>query len=323
VKYSIITPVFNSFSLMKKYFLSLERQTIQDFEVIVIDDCSTDTSFCELSRYCQSSKLNIRLKKTVENLGPGNARNEGINAANGEWIAFIDNDDWVEESFLEEMEKIINSYSEIDCVIFDYYKAYDRRMMACATLRNCPEGFVSGSIALADASAIHSKLIKRSLLNDHKIRYPQIRRCEDIAFFGLVMAASKKIYYSKKNLYYYFQRRASLSNNLDLDIIASIEAFSILEEKLYSLYPREIETKSVNYLLYSCVLLMVKRREASLSVLGYIISYEKKYPNWFRRISLCKHGIPKFIFFLGIKLRLFSFLRICVKINDLLKKYCF
>ena len=88
-KYSIVTPMYNSFSLMKRYFASLCRQTCKNFEVIIVDDCSSDGSYEELCKYAEVSPLTIRVFKTEKNGGPGIARNIGMDAARGEWITFM------------------------------------------------------------------------------------------------------------------------------------------------------------------------------------------------------------------------------------------
>ena len=83
MKYSIVTPNYNGFSLMNRFFQSLEDQIYKDFEVIVIDDCSTDNSYEELLDYSQRSPLEIKVFRTDKNSGPGNARNIGMEKARG------------------------------------------------------------------------------------------------------------------------------------------------------------------------------------------------------------------------------------------------
>ena len=119
-KFSIITPNYNSFHLMNRFFDSLENQTFKDFEVLIIDDCSTDDSYEKLLEYKKNSKLNLKIFKNQKNTGPGLARNIGIDEASGEYLTFMDNDDWVDLTLLEEINKIslLNQY---DCIIYDYY----------------------------------------------------------------------------------------------------------------------------------------------------------------------------------------------------------
>ena len=123
-KYSIITPQFNSFELMDKYFDSLLNQTLKDFEVVIVDDCSTDGSWKKLQEYVRQSPLQITLLQAEKNSGPGNARNMGIEVAKGEWITFVDNDDWVARDLLEKIDAVIKK-EKVNCVIYDYYAWLD------------------------------------------------------------------------------------------------------------------------------------------------------------------------------------------------------
>lgn len=112
--------MYNSFDLMDKYFDSLNRQKYQDFEVIIVDDCSSDDSYSRLMEYAKNSKLDIIVCQTEKNAGPGNARNIGMERASGEWLTFIDNDDWVSDDFLLKIEDVLHS-NDVHCVIYDYY----------------------------------------------------------------------------------------------------------------------------------------------------------------------------------------------------------
>ena len=116
MKYTIITPQYNSFELMDKYFDSLLNQTLKVFEVVIVDDCSTDNSWKKLQEYVKTSPLNITLLQADKNSGPGNARNMGIEAAKGDWITFVDNDDWVSTDFLEKVDEVIER-EDINCVM--------------------------------------------------------------------------------------------------------------------------------------------------------------------------------------------------------------
>lgn len=69
-------------------FIFLEKQTFIDFEVIFVDDCSTDDTYCQLEKYQQQSILSIRIIRNIKNSGPGESRNYGIKMAKGDYIAF-------------------------------------------------------------------------------------------------------------------------------------------------------------------------------------------------------------------------------------------
>ena len=123
-KFSIITPSYNSWQFMSKYWTSLEQQTFQDFEVIVVDDCSKDDTFEKLKAYVKSSPLNIKLLQNSENHGPGYTRNRGMKEATGEWLTFADSDDSMDIHLLEKAEAVISTNDRaavpINCIVYDY-----------------------------------------------------------------------------------------------------------------------------------------------------------------------------------------------------------
>ena len=86
--FSIVIPCYNSWRYMERGLHFLEKQTFIDFEVIFVDDCSTDDTYCQLEKYQQQSILSIRIIRNIKNSGPGESRNYGIKMAKGDYIAF-------------------------------------------------------------------------------------------------------------------------------------------------------------------------------------------------------------------------------------------
>ena len=106
---------------MQRCLESLERQQYKNFEVIVVDDCSTDDSYNQLKMYAQNSELNMTVVSNEKNRGPGYSRNVGIKLAKGRWISFCDADDWYPDDRLEKVSKKINN---ADCILCNYTKVY-------------------------------------------------------------------------------------------------------------------------------------------------------------------------------------------------------
>lgn len=317
-KYSIITPQYNSFELMDYYFKSLENQTLKDFEVIIVDDCSTDGSFEKLKEKISNTSISIKLYKTRKNSGPGAARNIGIENASGEWITFVDNDDWIEENFLERVDKVIEQ-EKVNCVIFDYYTWLDGKTdIARSMYINKPGKKSVSDCMIAVRNHTVGKLYKTSECRN--IRFPNIRRCEDVAYVMQAIAACGDAYYFNEPLYYYRQRPTSLSNNSKMDHTEMVKAFAILEEKFLVSYPLEMKNKSVSDILYGGLLMMCKAGKGKKTIISYIKEYEKKYPNWWECEIIEYLGLAKKVFLKCAKLHFVLGMRVIAHVHSIMIK---
>lgn len=315
-KYSIITPMFNSFNLMKRYFDSLNYQTFKDFEIIIVDDCSTDGSYEKLLQYVKKSVLTISVYRSEENKGPGNARNIGMNMAKGEWITFIDNDDWVEYTLLEKIDKVLSN-NAVNCVIYDYYITDGRNKRVARSMY----GGKSGKVSLPDCmmsvrNHTIGKFYRLSNCRENNIYFPELKRCEDVAFVCRAIDACGSVYYIDQPLYYYFQRPSSLSNNKKMDETDMIKAFGILEKELGRKYPKELKEKSVPDLLYGVLLIMCKSGKKNCEIKDYIKIYEKKYPEWYKCESVKKLGKAKEFFLIAARYRQIAIIKLLAYVHS-------
>ena len=128
------------------------------------------------------------------------------------------------------------------------------------------------------------------------VRFPHVRRCEDVAYVTQAIAACGSAYYLNEPLYYYRQRPTSLSNNSKMDHSDMVNAFAILEEKFLKDYPLEMKNKSVTDILYGALLMQCKAGKSNKDILAYIKSYEQKYPEWWKCEIIKYLGKPKMAF---------------------------
>ena len=302
-KYSIVTPMYNSFSLMNRYFVSLANQTFKDFEVIIVDDCSTDDSFEKLCEYVERCPLTVKVLRTEKNGGPGIARNMGMDAAKGEWLTFIDNDDWVDIHLLEKIERVQEN-SEANSIIYDYYTTNGKDNKVARSMYYGTSGEISFSNCMIYVrNHTVGKFYKLSKCRDKGIKFPPLKRCEDVAFVIRAIIACESAYYLAEPLYYYYQRPMSLSNNASLDESDMIKAFNILEKEFKNEYPRELMEKSVPDILYGVLLMMCKAGKRNREIIEYINNYEKKYPQWEKAEVIAHLGKAKQVFLKTAKKR--------------------
>ncbi len=316
-KYSIVTPMYNSFHLMERYFRSLEEQTLKDFEVILVDDCSTDDTYENACSYMTKSSLNFRVIRSEHNAGPGKARNIGMEIAMGEWITFIDSDDWIDMDLLEKINNVIEN-NDVGCVIYDYYISDGKNHKLARSMYRGERGIIPIRECIASVrNHTIGKVYKLANCLENGIRFPNLKRCEDVAFVCRAIDACGSVYYMKEPMYYYYQRSMSLSNDQKLDAEDMVSAFRILEETLGGKYPEELREKAIPDLLYGVLLMMCKSGKTDSEIIEYIDNYEKRYPEWWKRQSLQYLGRAKGAFLKAAKMRKLFLMKQYVKIHGL------
>ena len=212
---SIITPIYNTQKYLNRCLDSLINQTLKDIEIICINDCSTDNSLEILKEY-QNKDKRIKIINLKENKKQGYARNIALNKANGEYIGFIDSDDWIDLNYFE---KLYTKAKEYDCDI------------ALATNVRIGNGITKKRLNLKEEKIAYTlqekidlsnqaknpcptnKIYKKELLINNNITFSEGCFCEDKIF------TTKAIYYSNKIIsvpdiyYYYFENPTSTVNS--------------------------------------------------------------------------------------------------------------
>lgn len=288
---------------MGPYFESLVSQTYKNFEVIIIDDCSTDDSYNHLMTYKENSSLDIVLLKTKRNSGPGLARNLGLEKVIGKYVMFIDSDDYIDFHCLKEIsDTILNTGA--DCVMFDYYKRRGESIIHGSTIPGFEQGAINQKLAIANANgSMCCKVYRTENIKFNGAKFPDILRFEDMVFNKRSLVYCNNIHYIKKPLYYYISNESSIVNNKkNASEKYAIEAFQTLEKELKNKFPNEIETIFVREMLYSTVLTLVSNRARRKNIIHHIKSLESSYPNWNKN-----DGIKNFAFHQKVFLKLIQF----------------
>ena len=132
MRFSVIIPLYNKGPYVCKALASVNAQTFRDFELIVVDDGSTDDSLRVAKSTMDSAEVEHVLI-SQENAGVSTARNNGVNASHGDYICFLDADDWWAPTFLERMDWLINEYPEAGIYGTNYYYVKNGRQRVCVT----------------------------------------------------------------------------------------------------------------------------------------------------------------------------------------------
>lgn len=147
MRFSVIVPLYNKAPYIKKALDSVMKQTFKDFELIVVDDGSTDDSFSIAKDTLKGSVLDYLLIHQ-ENTGVSTARNNGVAASHGDYLCFLDADDWWASTFLERMDWFIREYPEAGIYGTNYYYVKNGREKICVTTANT--GYINFCKAYAE-----------------------------------------------------------------------------------------------------------------------------------------------------------------------------
>src|SRR5574344_1260784 len=249
-KVSVIVPIYNVEGYLLRSIESLVNQTLKDIQRILINDGSTDSSGNIALKYSKlyPEKI-IYLEK--KNGGLSDARNYGLSYAIGEYIAFLDSDDYIEKDAYEKMyNKAIEDNSDyVECDFMWEYPnkiKHDKRQ----TYKNKHE-----MLAFVRVVA-WNKLIKRDLIETNNLQFPKGLRYEDIEFTYKLIPEINRFSYVPEEFIHYTQRSNSIAN---VQNEKTAEIFTILddviayykEKNLYEEYKEELEYNYARYLLCS------------------------------------------------------------------------
>lgn len=321
-KISIVISCYNRFSLMKKCLNSLENQTSQDFEVIIVDDCSNDNSYQKLLEYGKKTKLDLHILKTKENIGPGGTRNLGIKEANGRYIMMLDSDDYLELNSIEKLIDIITE-KKVECIFFDYYLDYKNKLVKKNTVDYLAEGYIEGKEALIYSSgSACGKLFLLDIIKKNNIYYPKLMRNEDMPFNKITISYCKDFYYLKSPLYHYVVNKDSLTHNEKyLNENNAIIAFEYIKENIDNIkFHYELEAIFIKEYLYSTTMTKLEKKYTCKKLKKYIIEIEKMYPKWYKNDSISKYPIHIKLCLSMIRYRCIFMLKLLEKAKKIYKK---
>jgi len=203
---SIIIPVYNAERFLQRCMDSILAQTEKNFEVILSDDGSTDNSLLLCQQYSQKYVFIKVIHHT--NRGPAHARNIALSQAKGEYITFVDADDWLSPGFLSELLHISNKY-DADLTCCNLFLSYTNGDF-CSVKPPRSEGIIERQTAillgitdLGFGAFLWNKLFKRSLFDNFKMREDTFYEDYDAGI--RLLARAQKIAYTPKPLYFYFQ----------------------------------------------------------------------------------------------------------------------
>ncbi len=205
MRFSVIVPLYNKGPYLSKALASVIAQTFRDFELIVVDDGSTDDSF-KVAQYILKDADVIHQLIRQENAGVSTARNNGVMAASGDYICFLDADDWWAPSFLERMNWLIHEYPDAGIYGTNYYVVKNGRQRICVT--TAQTGYINYCRTYAEKLQMPlwtgAVSIPRPVFCETGGFKPHLKLGEDFDLW-IRIALSHKVTFLDEPLSYYFQ----------------------------------------------------------------------------------------------------------------------
>ena len=319
MKISVIVPVYNVEKYIDKCLNSLVNQTLKEIEIIVVNDGSPDDSQVIIDKYVKTypKKVKSFIKK---NGGQGSARNYGLLKAKGEYIAYVDSDDWVEETMFEDMyNKALADNSDI-VICGNNVVSTDGEILKV----DPPLAYNDMTLnILFGKMAVWNKIYKKELLLKNNIEFRQKVWYEDIVFSVKILFNNFKISFVDKPLYNYLLRPGSTMNNSNIQRnLELIDAFDEIinyfkkNDKYYLIYEK-LEFICLYHMyicgitrIINCNVLMKRKREV---IKKYINNNFKNY----KKNNYIKYmNNNKKIIYILINLKLYYIIQLIFKIKN-------
>ena len=319
MKLSVIIPVYNTGKYLRKCLDSILKEKIKDMEIIIINDGSSDNSIDIIKEYKEKYKSKI-VYFDKENEGQGTARNLGIKNSKGDYLCFIDSDDYINEGTLETAldialkEDLDILYWNIDWVYEDGKRKH-QNIFNPVYKNDDKIGYL-----LSDPSPCN-KLIKTKLIKDNNLFFPTDCIYEDFAFIPSLMVYSEKIKYTDKITYNYLQRNNSTMNQLSYNkkIMDILKAYNHLYKSVAPNYMDELEYIAIMQIIYFKTFDLLKYNKIKeIDECRKFVN--EKFPNWINNKYLLKRNKMIIYYCKSIKRRHFRICKSLRLVRNLIRK---
>jgi glycosyltransferase involved in cell wall biosynthesis len=254
---SVIVPAYNMQDFIARCLDSIMAQSLREFEVIVVDDGSLDDTGRQVRRYGDARI--ILLQK--ENGGPSSAKNHGLSRASGEFVLFLDADDWIEPEYLQDMVQFARS-NDLDIVASDIYFDYPdktarwRQASPPAVDWSSREQILSHLLSMKNVSWMPTRLYRRGLFVTHGLRFEEgIRLSEDRVLDFMLFFRARRVGKIDRAYLHYVQRDGSLSRGRNADFFGDIAAHRRISDFLEAEGLGSRFREELSYLEYRTVFL--------------------------------------------------------------------
>lgn len=283
---SIIIPVYNVEKYLHKCLESVTNQTYKNIEIIIVNDGSTDSSKNICEKFQKSDRRIRLINKSNEGLSL--ARKAGFVEAKGEYVLFIDSDDFINKEYIENM--FLNKEDNADIIISKIVYSYNSYEDEIKTTLCDKKNYTSKDILIKMLlnkevkDFAWGKLFKKDLIKEEY--FTNSRVFEDIEFTHRVVLNAKTIAYSNNSIYYYVQRENSLlSSTFNESKLYLIEVTEFMINNIVKRYP-ELKTEAEYRYIVSSLMIIIPIIRTRLDKSPIYEDYYKKYTFVLKNLSI-------------------------------------
>lgn len=306
MKITVVVPVYNVEKYIEKCLMSIKNQSFNDYECLIINDGTKDNSIDIAQKIIQGDERFKIINK--ENGGLSDTKNLGIKLAKGDYICFVDSDDYIDEKMLEKAYKMaVKHDSDITC--FDLYYEYDNgnKKISIGAYKEVSSYQEDYELLYINNSS-NNKLYKTSFIKDKS--FIKGMWYEDLAVIPIWIAKANNVSYVNEPLYHYLQRDGSISHSADPRIFDIYKAIDNIKKTL------SLDNEKIKKLYYNNCLIMTTLRIKEFSNKQNRLDYYSKnidlltkyYPEWYKDLNKSNYSFKQNISFFLLKHRQFKIL---------------
>ena len=249
--FSIVITAYNTEKYIKQCICSVINQKLGNCEIIIVDDCSSDNTV----KIAEEFSNRVKIIKSQSNMGVWHSRNQALNIARGDYVFFLDGDDWIADNALDLAYKEL-SKNRVDVLFCPYvvfwqnknkYRYFNPkyRLKKLRKLKRPFDKKTPAKILYSTNYEVCTKFYKRSFLLENNIKFKELKYAEDLPFYYEVLFFAKSFSYLKKPCYFYRKGHKGLLTNSISDGLSR----ALLMSREYSLGIEEIFYKKCADLL--------------------------------------------------------------------------
>lgn len=321
---SVIVPIYNIEKYLGKCLQALAEQTIDSYEVILVDDGSTDGSRKIAEKYVKSYVEKFTLV-CQENKGLSEARNTGMKYAKGKYLCFVDSDDYVETNYLQTLHECAEK-TEAD-LVFCAFRSVDEHGNTIKKV--CETGFEPGKgytieerkDLLLTQNAAWNKLYKKDIIEKNSLQFTPGAWYEDLRFVKKYMLFASKFVYCDSVLYNYLIRQGSIMNSMsskrNVEIVDAIdEVIQFYEEQqVLDKFHEEVEFLAIDHIYISTLVRLLRAGEKEqFNVIKK--EFVKRFPDYKKNKYIPSLEMNRRITFIMMNMKLYALIKAIFDIKE-------